>query len=370
MPNYEEDILRLKQKLISLKEKDQNFLIFGSAIHKYQLNPCISNDQISVFETEHNIKLPIDYKTFISEFSNGGAGPAYGLFSLESGYNIVKHGKFFRGYEYSLSREFRHSEKYNPLEKYLDMSPYDVDIDKYEEEIINGPLGKEYFNGKQLDGSILCCDFGCGSWGVIVLNGQESGNIWGAARNYEESGIYPLNITIFDFFESWVDRSLSKIDELNEKNNKNTVSKKFKNDDRFSINESISGNSITKLEDILSDLDNKSNPKLACLGALIGVIPSFSLYFWLANMWLFIILSPIFIGYLSRYLGKIYKFKYSILPACIGIFTHVLGCYLFRLNEGFYFLTPFVFVFTSIISRVSLSRIQRSALLSKKLNKI
>ena len=54
--------------------------MFGSAAHDYKLNPPIPVSTIEEFEARHGIRLPDDYRHFVTEIGNGGAGPYYGLF--------------------------------------------------------------------------------------------------------------------------------------------------------------------------------------------------------------------------------------------------------------------------------------------------
>jgi len=65
-------------------EKDKDYTVFGSSSHKYQLNPVVSLKKVQEFEEKHHIHLPEEYVFFLTKVGNGGAGPYYGLYSLES----------------------------------------------------------------------------------------------------------------------------------------------------------------------------------------------------------------------------------------------------------------------------------------------
>ena len=75
------------EELRSLLEKaratDANLKQFGAEHHKYQWNPPASLKEIEKFEKETGISLPDGYRNFLLQAGNGGAGPFYGLFSLE-----------------------------------------------------------------------------------------------------------------------------------------------------------------------------------------------------------------------------------------------------------------------------------------------
>ena len=62
---------------------DSRHNIFGSEKHKYKFNPVASMERVRSFEEKYNIKLPEAYVSFFTQVGNGGAGPEYGLYSLE-----------------------------------------------------------------------------------------------------------------------------------------------------------------------------------------------------------------------------------------------------------------------------------------------
>lgn len=76
--------LKIKKTIDKAAKIDHNFKVFGSKKHKYILNPVISLDQIRLFEQKYQITLPKEYVYFLTQIGNGGAGPYYGLYSLET----------------------------------------------------------------------------------------------------------------------------------------------------------------------------------------------------------------------------------------------------------------------------------------------
>ncbi|HEX9061796.1 MAG TPA: SMI1/KNR4 family protein [Clostridia bacterium] len=79
-----EQISRIKEKLPIAKAKDLNLNVFGSQKHKYALANTVSSQEVEAFEQNNNIVLPIEYKLFLYELGNGGAGPYYGIYPLKT----------------------------------------------------------------------------------------------------------------------------------------------------------------------------------------------------------------------------------------------------------------------------------------------
>lgn len=84
-PLNNERLLRIKEKLQKLAQFDPQCTLFGAAKHKYSLNPKKTPLELESFEAQHNLTLPQEYRDFLIQLGNGGAGPYYGLFSLEEG---------------------------------------------------------------------------------------------------------------------------------------------------------------------------------------------------------------------------------------------------------------------------------------------
>ena len=207
---------RIKEKLKLLKKTDSSFSQFGAARHKYLFNPPLSFDRIQEFEKDNGIKLPTEYVRFMTEIGNGGAGPFYGLEPLENSlYDDLDKKK-----EDSLlnpSKPFGHTSTWN-----LKFEPT-VDADKedlYANQLKN--FEKEYFDNKHMNGVIAICNYGCAVSINLVVNGDEYGNIWTDDRA-SDYGIHPSQelgntgrITFLDWYERWLDDSLSEMENSNE----------------------------------------------------------------------------------------------------------------------------------------------------------
>lgn len=78
-----ETVERILRLLKEASKIDKDFQVFCSGSHKYKLNECASGEDVAKFEKRYNITLPDDYKIFLTQMGNGGAGPYYGMYPLK-----------------------------------------------------------------------------------------------------------------------------------------------------------------------------------------------------------------------------------------------------------------------------------------------
>lgn len=77
----EQRIDRILEKLKQVRDKGLS--CFGSDSHKFRLNSTIDESTLQLFESEHGVILPADYRFFLRMAGNGGAGPYYGIYKLD-----------------------------------------------------------------------------------------------------------------------------------------------------------------------------------------------------------------------------------------------------------------------------------------------
>src|SRR5262245_23704504 len=66
-------------KLDRLRSADPALLVTGAAEHGYRHAPCIANAWLESCERQYGIRLPEQFRRYIREVGNGGAGPWFGL---------------------------------------------------------------------------------------------------------------------------------------------------------------------------------------------------------------------------------------------------------------------------------------------------
>jgi hypothetical protein len=58
----------------------------GAGEHQYELNPPASEGAVAALEEKYGANLPQDYRCFVTQFADGGAGPVYGLFTIDEAF--------------------------------------------------------------------------------------------------------------------------------------------------------------------------------------------------------------------------------------------------------------------------------------------
>src|SRR5215510_742048 len=106
--------------------------VFGAEAHGFALNTPLAEADVAAIERQHGITLPADYRRFITEVGNGGAGPSYGVFPLgylDDGSADVQPWGDFVG---TLAEPFRFREAWNDLTGHPDAALRERDEDEYE----------------------------------------------------------------------------------------------------------------------------------------------------------------------------------------------------------------------------------------------
>lgn len=194
-------IEQIKGKLNNLREADEDCKQFGSHKHRYELNTALSEEQITEFEFRYSIKLPEDYSLFLKTVGNGGAGPFYGVEKLsEAVFEDLDYKR--EGNKINLLLPFPHSKSWN-----LDYKDF-TDYQQFEEA---------YFAKEHSNGLLRLCNFGCGVFINLVVNGEEYGKMWTDDRG-NNCGIYPSTelgneskICFLDWYELWLDNNLEEL---------------------------------------------------------------------------------------------------------------------------------------------------------------
>jgi len=201
------DFETLRNDLERLRTSRFKPSLFGADCHKYLVRPPLSELEVTSFERDHRVALPADYRQFLLQVGNGGAGPYYGLFALgEWDEGTWKEGDGFIG---NLSEPFPHVAAWNDLGGEPD---YDEPNQDELERQVNA-FDESYWNPANVNGAIPICHLGCARRQWLVVTGPEAGHIWCDDR-VDHRGLYPLSapgcvrVTFFRWYRTWLDRAI------------------------------------------------------------------------------------------------------------------------------------------------------------------
>jgi hypothetical protein len=107
------DSKRIRDTLLYLQGVQPD--VFGADVHRFQLNPPRPEADVLEFEVRHGVTLPREYREFLIDIGDGGAGPFYGIFPLgevDSSFKLRVWEEFDVGV---LSEPFPFEQKWNDL---------------------------------------------------------------------------------------------------------------------------------------------------------------------------------------------------------------------------------------------------------------
>lgn len=130
----------------------------------------ISEEYVAMFESSNGIKLPEDYRRFITTVAKGGTQPFYGLRSIDEKREHALTADLTAKFPYTLK---------NPLNI----------------ESISDEEYRKLFEEDSCDfGFIALCDEGCGMFNILIVNSDDAetyGTVW-FYDLADDFGIYPL----------------------------------------------------------------------------------------------------------------------------------------------------------------------------------
>jgi hypothetical protein len=195
--------------------------VFGVSNHGWELEPPMAADELAEAEMQLNVMLPGEYRTFLLEVSRGGAGPAYGLFSLglvDGRWQWAGDGADLTDLD-TLDQPFAHHEAFNPA----DGLPAPPDEDDYgSEEEFNAAEDAYWeqhdgavFKPEHTIGLVYLCHLGCALREALAVSGPARGQMW-ADNTAEGGGFEPLldehgrPIGFAHWYRRWLDEAESQ----------------------------------------------------------------------------------------------------------------------------------------------------------------
>lgn len=184
---------RIKNKLEGALRKDAALLVFGASSHKYKVNQKLTAKELADWQEKHNVTLPEPYAQFLTKVGNGGAGPYYGMYSIEQATSYTDTNALTT--KCVLHPRMR-KEEWNHLTESLisDEDISDLEYDAARDIVMGG---------------MLCIGTqGCEYDMYLVLDGKHRGKIVYTSDFYPD---HPFFFVYEDNFLDWYERWLDEI---------------------------------------------------------------------------------------------------------------------------------------------------------------
>lgn len=184
---------RIKNKLEKAMRKDTAFLVFGASSHKYKVYEVLTAKELADWQEKNQVTLPEPYAQFLTKVGNGGAGPYYGIYSIEKATSYTERNAFTTK---CVLHPRMTKEKWNHLIEPL-ISDEDISDPEYDAA------------RDRVMGGMLCIGTqGCEYDMYLVLEGKHRGEIVYTADFYPD---HPFFFVYEDNFLDWYERWLDEI---------------------------------------------------------------------------------------------------------------------------------------------------------------
>ncbi|PUB28151.1 SMI1/KNR4 family protein SUKH-1 [Elizabethkingia sp. YR214] len=177
------DIEKLKEKLVRLIELDTE--------GEYEfINEPLTENEVYDFEKKYQIKLPSDFRIFITQLFDGGVGP-FQIMPLQY-WDSIHNVHYLDSLGNNLTKPFLLKDKI------------------FQEDFVP----TESNSNSIINGTIRICHIGCGNFIFLVVNGEEYGNMWVDDRA-STNEIFPLQSANYDrmtfgqWYDKWVDERIT-----------------------------------------------------------------------------------------------------------------------------------------------------------------
>ncbi|MDP9795162.1 hypothetical protein J2S43_003674 [Catenuloplanes nepalensis] len=188
--------------------------VFASFAHRFALEPQLAEREVEEAEELFGVRLPEDYRAFLTRVGAGGAGPAYGVFALHR----TVDGWGWAAEDTHRTEVQRLGEPFSP--QHVDGSAIDVPglrrpaqydfeyLDDY--QLAYDRWQEVLWHPDRTAGAICLSDEGCLCRDWLVVTGDERGMIWRDHRidGFDLSPLFDANgrrLTFSRWYLAWLD---------------------------------------------------------------------------------------------------------------------------------------------------------------------
>lgn len=209
---------QIRRTLRSIAQGRRADDVFGAISHGFKLNTAATDKELDLIEARFSCVLPPDYRSFLLQAGNGGAGPGYGLWPVGLWDRTNQHLEPIEppAWPDTPKEPFPHVQHWNLRESHpgrpLAPDPTDEELDRHHQQRDRVTWAAGIANG-----ALPIADLGCAIRLLLIVTGDERNNIWVDDRA-NDGGIYPAStpdhdrLTFAELYQDWLDQTVSFCD--------------------------------------------------------------------------------------------------------------------------------------------------------------
>ena len=196
------DSARIRERLLRVGERSRSRSVFGVEGHHFCLRDPATEEAIVAVEQRLAVTFPPAYRLFMSEVSDGGPGPGYGISPLGCSGDTADSSPPWDDQDLGFpSRPFPHDDAWNLPDEEFVCPP---GLSQEQEDRWYGEHDERYFDPALAAGTIRIGHLGCAMWVLLIVTGSRAGEVWIDDRG-SDHGIYPAEPCRFDeWYLSWL----------------------------------------------------------------------------------------------------------------------------------------------------------------------
>lgn len=174
----------MRVRVDAVAAADAGRKVCGASSHRFVLHQVLTVAELADLEQAIGVRLPEEYRVFLLEVGNGGAGPDYGIERVErasGGWRWTGHGTTIVG---KLRVPFQPSGP-QVYAKYDTNQPVEGDFPDHGSFLAAARAWRrrqDDLYDEDAFGSITLSHQGCGYYWLLVVSGSERGTIWEDCR--------------------------------------------------------------------------------------------------------------------------------------------------------------------------------------------
>lgn len=190
--------------------------VFGAEGHQFRLNDVVRDSEIASFEKRHSVRLPDDYRHFLSVIGNGGAGPFYGIFQLGTMRDPGWNNGVWQDEVGNLAAPFPYRQEGLLREETGEGGPFVIGPHGYRRRVADRSVlndeDPDWF-AEPVNGAFPICHMGCADYIWLVVTGESRGELWhdGRAAGLAFEPLRSEDGQVLKFgrwYQSWLEQSL------------------------------------------------------------------------------------------------------------------------------------------------------------------